>query len=273
MPDLFSLFSPKKKSSDELVVTAEEVKHDEAIDEIVDEKVNGIININYASLGDLASVEDLSVALFELEEKKKSLEEEINNLYKSEISLDDLLDLVTKITSSSRVSSSRIEEDEIADIDDCFDMLKSTAVFVEKRLNKIRLKSDLIEQEILPIPVDEHEELIENDFFCPETETAPINIGSSDEINIVCNDAHHKDEAPKKSEEDLNKDTDCDGIKLISGDLEDSLEAHRVSYEDFVNTIEDVNVNEANGKDQLLSKFGPQRTRWSLRRVFKKKNS
>jgi len=271
MPDLFSLFSPKKKSSDELVVTAEEVKHDEAIDEIVDEKVNGIINLNYASLGDLASVEDLSVALFELEEKKKSLEEEINNLYKSEISLDDLLDLVTKITSSSRVSSSRIEEDEIADIDDCFDMLKSTAVFVEKRLNKIRLKSDLIEQDILPIPVDE--ELIENYVFCQEAETDPINIGSSDEINSVFNDAHRKDEAPKNSEEDLNKDTDGDEIKLISGDLEDSLEAHRVSYEDFVNTIEDVNVNEANGKDQLLSKFGPQRTRWSLRRVFKKKNS
>jgi len=267
MPDLFSLFSPKKKSSDELVVTAEEVKHDEAIDEIVDEKVTGIINLNYASLGDLASVEDLSVALFQLEEKKKSLEEEINNLYKSEISLDDLLDLVTKITSSSRVSSSRIEEDEIADIDDCFDMLKSTAVFVEKRLNKIRLKSDLIEQEILPIPVDE--ELIESDVFY----TASINIGSSDEINSVFNDAHHKDEAQKKSEEDLNKDTDGDEIKLISGDLEDSLEAHRVSYEDFVNTIEDVNVNEANGKDQLLGKFGPQRTRWSLRRVFKKKNS
>merc|ERR1712096_329503 len=141
-------FLSKEKSSGELVVTAEEVKHDEAIDEIDDEKVTGIINLNYASLGDLASVEDLSVALFQLEEKKKSLEEEINNLYKSEISLDDLLDLVTKITSSSRVSSSRIEEDEIADIDDCFDMLKSTAVFVEKRLNKITLKSDLIEQEI-----------------------------------------------------------------------------------------------------------------------------
>merc|ERR1711862_220494 len=108
-----------------------------------DDRITGIVNRNYESLVDEddISVDSLAVALHNLEEKKKSLEEEINNLYKDEIGYDDLLEIVAKILATSRVAiPSTIQDDDVADIDDCFEMLKSTAAFVDKRLKRIKTK-------------------------------------------------------------------------------------------------------------------------------------
>lgn len=300
MSELFSFFSPKLTKKTNLktksAVTADdEQKEEEAY--IFDGRLTGIVNDNYDSFEeDDESVETLSVALFHLEEKKKSLEEEIDNLYKSEIGYDDMMDIIARILSTSRVAiPSTIEDDDIADIDDCFEMLKSTALFVEKRLRKIKLKpkpETKIFQEI-----DFENEIVENidnlerdeskhdkveivdNLECDEIKDDKVEIvdnlecdESKDDKNCDLKDATHEVECPIKSEEDSNREPGETDVKSnSSGDIEETLGTKRVSYEDFVDNID---VKDTSGKDALAAgRFGPQKTRWSLRRVFKKKNS
>jgi len=284
MSELFSFFSPKLNKKINLktksAVTADdEQKEEEAY--IFDGRLTGIVNDNYDSFDeDDESVETLSVALFNLEEKKKSLEEEIDNLYKSEIGYDDMMDIITRILSTSRVAvPSTIEEDDIADVDDCFEMLKSTAGFVEKRLRKIKLKpkpENKIFQEI-----DFEKEIVDNVDKLELDESKHNNVqivdnSDCDESNVEkksdLSDVAPEIEFPNKSEEDINRDTGETDVKSNSSeDVEDTLGTKRVSYEDFVHNID---VKDTSGKEAVAAgRFGPQKTRWSLRRVFKKKSS
>merc|ERR1712086_856470 len=274
MADIFSFFSPQlgKKKSLKMkpVVIEDEVQKEE--DEICgyNDKVTGIVNDNYDSFGeDDISVESLTVALFNLEEKKKSLEEEINNLYKSEIGYDDMLDLVTKILSISRVAiPSTIEDDDVADIDDCFDMLKTTATFVEKRLRKIKIKPKPEIRKDLEIELNN--EVVENEDVTEGEELDDYNscIEYKDDVELDSTSGNMNFEyntLPNDDSKSESVETDklSDSSSVVA---EDSLGTKRVSYEDFV-TSKDVLV------EREKDRFGSKKTRWSLRRVFKKKSS
>jgi len=259
------------------VVAEHEILKEEEDTCVLDDSLTGIVNLNYESFGeddghDLSSsvsVESLTVALQNLEEKKKSLEEEINNLYKDEICYDDMLDIVAKILATSRVViPSSIEEDNIADIDDSFEMLKSTASFIDKRLRKIRTKP----KPDLSIKVDEEKEKVVDD----ETSSIKEDVEESC-VFRSCIEYKEEDELHfKDSDESIEykKDFSDEPVEIsVNNSSGEETLTKRVSYEDFVNNID---AKEETGiKDALAGKdkFGPQKTRWSLRRVFKKKNS
>jgi len=286
MSEIFSFFSPKlskkvKTLKMKSVVAEHEVLKEEEDTCVFDERLTGIVNLNYESFGeddghDLSSsvsVESLTIALQNLEEKKKSLEEEINNLYKDEIGYDDMLEIVAKILATSRVAiPSSIEEDNIADIDDCFEMLKSTASFVDKRLRKIRTKP----KPDVSIKVDEGKDKVVDDVTV-NTSSIIENVEESCVYRSCIEYKEEEDELNiKNSVESIEykKDFSDDPVEIsVSNSSGEETLTKRVSYEDFVNNID---AKEETGiKDALAGKdkFGPQKTRWSLRRVFKKKNS
>jgi len=272
-------------------VVAEDVEVNEKTC-VVDDRITGIVNLNYESLSDEddISVDSLTVALRNLEEKKKSLEEEINNLYKDEIGFDDMLDIVTKILDTSRVAvPSSIEDDDIADIDDCFEMLKSTAAFVDKRLKRIKTKpkpnvrENKDEDDIeVKGPTFTEEVLDEFEYrSCmkldrsKETDLNSKEFEKDTENNSKCMMEDKLDDDTDVNE--LNSDELCVPDELVgdkdsnsSSGGEETLSTKRVSYEDFVNNID---VKDSDSKDTLVGRdrFGSQKTRWSLRKVFKKK--
>jgi len=281
MAELLSYFTPKMYRKNYLKMKAV-VAEDEFVKEkacVFEDRITGIVNRNYESLidEDDISVDSLTVALHNLEEKKKSLEEEINNLYKDEIGYDDLLEIVTRILTTSRVAiPSTIEDEDVADIDDCFEMLKSTAAFVDKRLKRVKTKPKPD-----PRPVREVLENIEesrptfaeevfNEF---EYKSCLESSKEGDESNSVSqvleNDKNDlKDVIPDNNtdvENEFNPEKDSN---TSSG--EETL-TKRVSYEDFVNNID---AKDAASKDNLVERenFGPQRTRWSFKKIFQKKN-
>jgi len=281
MAELLSYFTPKMYRKNYLKMKAV-VAEDEFVKEkacVFEDRITGIVNRNYESLidEDDISVDSLTVALHNLEEKKKSLEEEINNLYKDEIGYDDLLEIVTRILTTSRVAiPSTIEDEDVADIDDCFEMLKSTAAFVDKRLKRVKTKPKPD-----PRPVREVLENIEesrptfaeevfNEF---EYKSCLESSKEGDESNSVSqvleNDKNDlKDVIPDNNtdvENEFNPEKDSN---TSSG--EETL-TKRVSYEDFVNNID---AKDAASKDNLVGRenFGPQRTRWSFKKIFQKKN-
>merc|ERR1712179_151533 len=251
------------------VVAEEEFIKEKAC--VFDDRITGIVNINYECLNDEddISVDSLTVALQNLEEKKKSLEEEIDNLYKDEIGYDDLLEIVSKILST-------IEDEDVADIDDCFEMLKSTAAFVDKRLKRIKTKPKPDQRPVREVVENIEEtrstvaEEVLSEFEYKSCLEAPKD---GDEMNSVCQvlkDAKndYKDVIPDESIEvdnELNPEKDSN---TSSG--EETL-TKRVSYEDFVNNID---AKDAASKDNLVGRenFGPQRTRWSFKKIFQKKN-
>lgn len=259
------------------VVAEEEFAKEKAC--VFDDRITGIVNINYECLNDEddISVDSLTAALQNLEEKKKSLEEEINNLYKDEIGYDDLLEIVSKILATSRVAiPSTIEDEDVADIDDCFEMLKSTAAFVDKRLKRIKTKPKPDQRPVREVVENIEEtrstvaEEVLSEFEYKSCLEAPKD---GDEMNLVypvLEDAKNefKDVKPDESIEvdnELNPEKDSN---TSSG--EETL-TKRVSYEDFVNNID---AKDAASKDNLVERenFGPQRTRWSFKKIFQKKN-
>jgi len=281
MAELLSYFTPKMYRKNYLkmkaVVAEEEFVKQKTC--VFDDRITGIVNINYECLNDEddISVDSLTVALQNLEEKKKSLEEEINNLYKDEIGYDDLLEIVSKILATSRVAiPSTIEDEDVADIDDCFEMLKSTAAFVDKRLKRIKTKPKPDQRPVREVVENIEEtrstvaEEVLSEFEYKSCLEAPKD---GDEMNSVCHvlkDAKNdfKDVIPDESielENELNPEKDSN---TSSG--EETL-TKRVSYEDFVNNID---AKDAASKDNLVERenFGPQRTRWSFKKIFQKKN-
>jgi len=281
MAELLSYFTPKMYRKNYLkmkaVVAEEEFVKEKA--SVFDDRITGIVNRNYESLidEDDISVDSLTVALHNLEEKKKSLEEEINNLYKDEIGYDDLLEIVNKILTTSRVAiPSTVEDEEVADIDDCFEMLKSTAAFVDKRLKRVKTKPKPD-----PKPVREVEENIgefrptfaEEVFSEFEYKSCLESTKEGDESNSECrvleNDKNDSNDViPDESTEVENEFNPEKDSNTSSG--EETL-TKRVSYEDFVNNID---AKDAASKDNLVDRenFGPQKTRWSFKKIFQKKN-
>ena len=281
MAELLSYFTPKMYRKNYLkmkaVVADEEFVTEKAC--AFDDRITGIVNRNYESLidEDDISVDSLAVALHNLEEKKKCLEEEINNLYKDEIGYDDLLEIVTKILATSRVAiPSTIQDDDVADIDDCFEMLKSTAAFVDKRLKRIKTKPkpdlkpfrEVVQSNEEGSPTFTEDVLSEVDYKSCLESTKEGDINNS-EFNVLQDD--------KSNLEDVNPDGSIEAENEFVNPEKDSNTSSgeetltkRVSYEDFVNNID---AKDAASKDNLVGRenFGPQKTRWSFKKVFQKK--
>jgi len=273
MSDLFEFFSPKlpkKNPKANLVVTAVTVdKQAVEIDEAcVDANIGGIVNQNYESSveEDGVSIDSLTVALYNLEEKKKSLEEEIDKLYKTEIGLDDLIDLVNQILSISRVAvPSSVEHEDIVEVDECFDMLKSAAAFVERRLGKIKTKPK-------PDKKLEADGDRKSHAHFGEDILSPIKVASADDDDDVKvdveGDAQLKEECINVQTDDIEHDDTEAKIDSLDTqkEIENGVDAKRVSYEDFVNNADDKKMD---GKYHNFERS--QKTRWSLKRVFRKK--
>merc|ERR1712142_11459 len=273
MSDLFEFFSPKlpkKNPKANLVVTAvtadkQAVEIDEAC---IDANIRGIVNQNYESSVEVdgVSIDSLTVALYNLEEKKKSLEEEIDKLYKTDIGLDDLIDLVNQILSISRVAvPSSVEQEDIVEVDECFDMLKSAAAFVERRLGKIKTK---------PKPdkrITADGDRVGHAHF-GEDILSPIKVASADNDDDiegdVKSDAQLKEECVNVQINDIEYDDTEAKIDSLDtqNENENGVDAKRVSYEDFVNNMDDKKMD---GKYHNFERN--QKTRWSLKRVFRKK--
>merc|ERR1711915_1174956 len=209
-------------------------------------------------MGDGVSIDSLTVALYNLEEKKKSLEEEIDKLYKTEIGLDDLIDLVNQILSISRVAvPSSVEHEDIVEVDECFDMLKSAAAFVERRLGKIKTKPKPDKNLAADGDRKSHAHFGEDIL-------SPIKVASADDEG----DAQLKEECINVQTDDIeHDDTEAKIDRLdTQNENENGVDAKRVSYEDFVNNEDDKKMD---GKYHNFERS--QKTRWSLKRVFRKK--
>merc|ERR1712142_597055 len=249
MSDLFEFFSPKlpkKNPKANLVVTAvtadkQAVEIDEAC---IDANIRGIVNQNYES----------------------SVEDEIDKLYKTDIGLDDLIDLVNQILSISRVAvPSSVEQEDIVEVDECFDMLKSAAAFVERRLGKIKTK---------PKPdkrITADGDRVGHAHF-GEDILSPIKVASADNDDDiegdVKSDAQLKEECVNVQINDIEYDDTEAKIDSLDtqNENENGVDAKRVSYEDFVNNMDDKKMD---GKYHNFERN--QKTRWSLKRVFRKK--
>ena len=262
MPDFFSYFSPKKIESSQ--ATNVEILEDDVASEtfakpnlIIDEgDVDGILNENFDNCCgravDLSSVESLSLALLKLESEKECLESEIQEQY-DKISVEQFSNLVNRILTVTQVET----QEDTEEINDMFDLLKSTASFVERRLRKLKVRE---------VPSEGSSAEISQD-----TET----LGSSEE-HQVCVTYSEEEQALADSTveqscapESVQIDDGLDDNEGHSNSVVNSNESSEVVNEsNNVSDVEDDSKQE-NIQD-IKARFGSNRTRWSIRKVFKK---
>jgi len=297
MPDILSYFSPRKLLStperEELVdvvdgveselledKTKREDEADKAIDQKQDDIIeeaeiagNSIMNENFDNgyAMDVSSVESLSVALLKLESEKQSLESEISAQYDT-ISFSELEKIVTRLITVSKIDTVG-DETEDEEINENFELLKSTALFVEKRLRKVREKM-------------QKKKLNENanqNFLCEANK------------NLCTTYSEDKEEEDNVS---INEDVEIVTFENVTELVTDSLSHHSVESRSTKTTLSDKILDEAkdtcediessterissngdgddlsNGNNDNRSKqtFGNQKHRWSIRKVFKKKS-
>merc|ERR1712098_768971 len=153
-----------------------------------------------------------------------------------------------------------------------------TAAFVDKRLKRIKTKQKPNVRETK----DEDKIEVKGPTFTEEVldefeyrACMKLDRSKDTENNSKCMMEDKLDDDTDVDE--LNSDEHCVPDELVgdkesnsSSGGEETLSTKRVSYEDFVNNID---AKESDSKDTLVGKerFGPQKTRWSLRKVFKKK--
>ena len=328
MPDLLSYFSPRKLlsmsptrcsqpqvdeamkeenefSSDNIVIETglEETAEDSPRDVTADEgDVAGILNENFENCCghaiDLSSVESLSVALFKLESEKETLENEISDQYDT-ISFGDLETIVNKLITVSRVETESSMDQE--EVNENFELLKSTALFVEKRLRKMREnKKRMIFEEKVNMMTRETAEVpqqcvtsndgSENQDISEDVEIETVtNVDfatwstwsnkSLDKAVILKEDsesatADHQEESYQVSddvsEEVTDKNEDDPEQEIVDRDNE-LFQKLSVKEED---DIEDTGSTGSNSESFKSNKnrFGLPKTRMSLKRVFKKKS-
>ena len=279
MPDFFSYFSPKKLESPKSVedyTSEDDLLEQEVVtkpDLIIDEgDVDGILNENFnhcCDLGhaiDLSSVESLSTALLKLESEKESLENEIQQQY-VRMDITELGDIVTRITSVSHIETDLEDEESTEEIEEMLELLKSTASFVERRLRKIKIKTSSLQPESLQ-------------------DTLPLS--SSEEINICVavsedgeaglrgelegqNDNDLISNHPEIVETDVDGEHDEDITDKPSNEIFDEDDEGSEAVNDCDRDLDvESGPNEDDNLQDLKSKFGSKRTRWSIRKVFKK---
>merc|ERR1712029_1129191 len=216
---------------------------------------------------DVSSVESLSVALLKLESEKQSLESEISAQYDT-ISFGELEKIVTRLITVSKID---IVGDEIEDeeINENFELLKSTALFVEKRLRKVREKM-------------QKKKLNENanqNFLCEANKNLSTTYKDKEEDNVSINedveietfenvtelitDSLSHDSVENSSTKTTLSDKTLDEAKDTCEDIESSTESEKMSSNGDGDDL--FNGNNDNRSKQT---FGNQKHRWSIRKVF-----
>ena len=297
MPDILSYFSPRKLIStpekEELVDVVDGVKSelledkskredeaDEAIDHKQDDIIeeaeiagNCIMNENFDNgyAIDVSSVESLSVALLKLESEKQSLESEISAQYDT-ISFSELEKIVTRLITVSKIDTVGDETDD-EEINENFELLKSTTLFVEKRLRKVREKM-------------QKKKLNENanqNFLCEANKNLSTTYKDKEEDNVSINEDVEietfenvaeliTDSLSHDSVENSSAKTNLsakilDEAKDTCEDIESSTESEKMS-----SNGDGDDLSNGNNDNRSKQTFGNQKHRWSIRKVFKKKS-
>ena len=298
MPDILSYFSPRKLLStperEELVDVVDGVESDlledktkredeadeaKAIDHKQDDVIeeaeiagNSIMNENFDNgyAMDVSSVESLSVALLKLESEKQSLESEISAQYDT-ISFSELEKIVTRLITVSKIDTVG-DETEDEEINENFELLKSTALFVEKRLRKVREKM-------------QKKKLNENanqNFLCEANKNLSTTYKDKEEDNVSINE-DVEIETFENVTELITDSLSHDSVENSSAKTNLSakiLDEAKDTFEDIESSTESEKMSSngdgddlSNGNNDNRSKqtFGNQKHRWSIRKVFKKK--
>ena len=299
MPDILSYFSPRKLLStperEELVDVVDGVESDlledktkredeadeaKAIDHKQDDVIeeaeiagNSIMNENFDNgyAMDVSSVESLSVALLKLESEKQSLESEISAQYDT-ISFSELEKIVTRLITVSKIDTVG-DETEDEEINENFELLKSTALFVEKRLRKVREKM-------------QKKKLNENanqNFLCEANKNLSTTYKDKEEDNVSINE-DVEIETFENVTELITDSLSHDSVENSSAKTNLSakiLDEAKDTFEDIESSTESEKMSSngdgddlSNGNNDNRSKqtFGNQKHRWSIRKVFKKKS-
>ena len=147
--DEFRSFEEENDAAEEIQkrnISEDEVDVAGILDEDFDdeEDVVGILNENYENYDhdycsqsvEPSSVESLSIALLKLESEKASLDSEISNKYNT-MTFAELEEMMERLISVSWVAFSG-DSEEVEELTEIFDLMKSTAKFAKKRLRKIQ---------------------------------------------------------------------------------------------------------------------------------------
>ena len=284
MPDFFSYFTPKKLAAPEYVedhVGESDLEERNVVnkqDLIIDEgDVDGILNENFnhcCDLGhaiDLSSVESLSTALLKLETEKESLENEIQQQY-DRMNITELADILTRIRSVTHIQTDIEDEESKEEIEQMMELLKSTASFVERRLRKIKIKTSSTQpenlQDTLPLSSLEEHNICVTTVAVSQDGDARLSVEEEDDKEFISStDEGNQSEIDKTEEDNGHKEdiTDETSNEIIDDD------GGSGAVDDCDGNLEDESdPNEDDHLQDLKSKFGSKRTRWSIRKVFKK---
>ena len=301
MPDILSYFSPRKLLStpererlvDECtkfipksVSDAFEKKEDVAEhgtnkvesqkeDDIVEDAEiagNCIMNENYDNYTryalDTSSVESLSVALLKLESEKQSLESEISAQY-DRISFSELEKIVTRLITVSKVDSVG-DETEDEEVNENFELLKSSALFVEKRLRRVREK---MQKKKSVEKVNLHFLVEDNQNYCVIDEDEEDKVSFNEDVEIETVEdipdsvSHHSEDDRSGKSDVTNKILDEAEATAACKDTKSLSESDKISSDG-----DDLSSGDNAIDNKSRPTFGIQKHRWSIRKVFKKKS-
>ena len=217
-----------------------------------------------------------------------TLETEISHTY-DRITLADLENIVNRIISVSKVEFAGGESSDEEEVGETFDLLKSTALFVEKRLRRVREKSQrkAFERKIELLAdsdVQEHDtasveiETVDNvlEFLTESLANQDLNTPNVEK----CDFDSLKEEAKKYNNvrlcpddvdfPDVGGQIDNDDKTNIAEGGDEELETDSIEEKISVNSDD---IASSDDKESPKRRFGHEKNRWSIRRVFKKKSA
>ena len=297
MPDILSYFSPRKLLStperEELVdvvdgvesdLLEDKTKREDEADEAIDHKQDDVIeeaeiagncimneNFDNGYAMDVSSVESLSVALLKLESEKQSLESEISAQYDT-ISFSELEKIVTRLITVSKIDTVG-DETEDEEINENFELLKSTALFVEKRLRKVRgkMQKKKLNENANQNFLCEANKNLSTTYKDKEEDNVSINedveIETFENVTELITDSLSHDSVENSSAKTNLSAKILDEAKDTFEDIESSTESEKMS-----SNGDGDDLSNGNNDNRSKQTFGNQKHRWSIRKVFKKKS-
>jgi len=234
-----------------------------------------IMNENYDNgyAFDVSSVESLSVALLKLESEKQSLESEISAQY-DRITFAEFEKIVARLITVSKIDTLG-DDAEDEEVNENFELLKSTALFVEKRLRKVR---ENIQKKTSVTKVDLNFLTEDHQNHCINYEDEGDNVSINEDVKIET-----VEDIPESTEELIShhSEDDSSGRSGCSDKIRDEAEATAGSEDNESLTESDKIASDdgdhlSNGNSDIDNKskhtFGIQKHRWSIRKVIKKKS-
>merc|ERR1719219_1977847 len=173
------------------------------------------------------------------------------------INMTELSDILSRITSVTQIETDIEDKESQQEIEEMVELLKSTAAFVENRLRKIQIKTSSLQsenlQDTLPLSSSEEHNIC---VAVSEDGEAGLRMEAESDNDFISNSnkGNHPEIVENEVEpqqDDDNTDTDKPQNEIIDDD--EGSEAG-IDGESSTNDLQD-----------LKSKFGCKRTRWSIR--------